>query len=253
MAALRSAVAISPAGIQRSLAPQADLLSKRQQLRVASVNPRNRPTSERKSLVVRASDERFDIGDYGARDPRPSELESQFGDKVLGNADTEHRILLPSGITEVAGLAARNCAPLPAGTQPLAEPGARELLKRVVVWKRVREPSDLRLRGEWRVVGWKLVSEPSGLRLRGEWRVRDEESGGELMRRMGAVVEGQQEHCGGAQQADMSVEQGYVVRVDLHTPAIGGLSGLSENDFIIAAKMDLVKVSDLIKKARFWA
>ncbi|CAI5994647.1 unnamed protein product [Closterium sp. NIES-64] len=144
-----------------------------------------------------------------------------------------------------------------------------------------------------RVVGWKLVSEPSGLRLRGEWRVRDEESGGELMRRMGAVVEGQQEQCGGAQQADMSVEQGYVVRVDLHTPAIGGLSendfiiaakmdlvkvsaltdepvfaplptsspsrfslpagGLSENDFIIAAKMDLVKVSDLIKKARFWA
>ncbi|CAI5980616.1 unnamed protein product [Closterium sp. NIES-64] len=135
--------------------------------------------------------------------------------------------------SRVAGLAARNCAPLPAGTQPLAEPGARELLKRVV--------------------GWKLVSEPSGLRLRGEWRVRDEESGGELMRRMGAVVEGQQEQCGGAQQADMSVEQGYVVRVDLHTPAIGGLSGLSENDFIIAAKMDLVKVSDLIKKARFWA
>ncbi|CAI5479160.1 unnamed protein product [Closterium sp. Yama58-4] len=230
MAALRSAVAISPVGLQRSLAPQADLLSKRQQLRVASVNPRNRPASERKSLVVRASDERFDIGDYGARDPRPSELESQFGDKVLGNADTEHRILLPSGITEVAGLAARNCAPLPAGTQPLAEPGARELLKRVV--------------------GWKLVSEPSGLRLRGEWRVRDEESGGELMRRMGAVVEAQQEQCGGGQQADMSVQQGYVVRVDLHTPAIGGLS---ENDFIIAAKMDLVKVSDLIKKARFWA
>ncbi|CAI5458377.1 unnamed protein product [Closterium sp. Yama58-4] len=186
--------------------------------------------SERKPLVVRASDERFDIGDYGARDPRPSELESQFGDKVLGNADTEHRILLPSGITEVAGLAARNCAPLPAGTQPLAEPGARELLKRVV--------------------GWKLVPEPSGLRLRGEWRVRDEESGGELMRRMGAVVEAQQEQCGGGQQADMSMEQGYVVRVDLHTPAI---SGLSENDFIIAAKMDLVKVSDLIKKARFWA
>ncbi|CAI5501194.1 unnamed protein product [Closterium sp. Naga37s-1] len=252
MAALRSAVAISPAGLQRSLAPQADLLSKRQQLRVASVTPKSRPTSERKSLVVRASDERFDIGDYGARDPRPSELESQFGDKVLGNADTEHRILLPSGITyvlqirpggvdchgfcapplraEVAGLAARNCAPLPAGTQPLAEPGARELLKRVV--------------------GWKLVSEPSGLRLRGEWRVRDEESGGELMRRMGAVVEGQQEQCGGGQQADMSMQQGYVVRVDLHTPAIGGLS---ENDFIIAAKMDLVKVSDLIKKARFWA
>ncbi|CAI5500556.1 unnamed protein product [Closterium sp. Naga37s-1] len=172
---------------------------------------------------------------------------------------------------QLTSLAARNCAPLPAGMEPLAEPGARELLKRVV--------------------GWKLVPEPSGLRLRGEWRVRDEESGGELMRRMGAVVEGQQEQCGGgqqadmsvqqgyvrmgavveaqqeqcggAQQADMSVQQGYVVRVDLHTPAMGGLSendiiiaakrDLMENDFIIAAKMDLVKVSDLIKKARFWA
>ncbi|GJP31520.1 hypothetical protein CLOM_g12610 [Closterium sp. NIES-68] len=233
MAAVRSAVGISPSGLQQSLALQADRLSKRHQLRAASAIPRNRTALERRSLVVRASNERFDIGDFGARDPRADELESQFGDKVLGNADTEHRILLPSGITEVAGLSARNCAPLPAGTLPLAEPGARELLKRVVGWKLVSDPSD-----------------PSALRLRGEWRVRDEESGQELMRRVGVVVEGQQQQCGGSQQADMSLEQGYVVRVDLHTPAIGGLS---ENDFIIAAKVDIIKVSDLIKKARFWA
>ena len=30
--------------------------------------------------------------DFGARDPFPAELESNFGEKVLGNWDTEHII-----------------------------------------------------------------------------------------------------------------------------------------------------------------
>lgn len=32
--------------------------------------------------------------DFGARDPYAAELESNFTDKVLGNADTEHRIFI---------------------------------------------------------------------------------------------------------------------------------------------------------------
>ena len=32
--------------------------------------------------------------EFGARDPYAAELESNFTDKVLGNADTEHRIFI---------------------------------------------------------------------------------------------------------------------------------------------------------------
>lgn len=182
--------------------------------------------------TVRASDDRFDIGEFGARDPLATELESDFGNKTLGNSDTEHRILVPSKITSVAGLSSRHCAPLAEGTQPYTEPEAREMLKRIT--------------------GWKLVADPSAppasppISLRGEWRVRDDVSAEELVRRVRGAAEAE----GRGADISTSVEQGMVVRVELSSKEIGGLS---ENDFIVAAKVDILKVSDLIKKARFWA
>ena len=39
-----------------------------------------------------------DIGDFGARDPFPAEIESDFGNRPQGWADTEHQIAKPSNI-----------------------------------------------------------------------------------------------------------------------------------------------------------
>ncbi|KFK40584.1 hypothetical protein AALP_AA2G014900 [Arabis alpina] len=49
------------------------------------------------------------LGDFGARDPYPEEMASQFGDKVLGCQNTEHKILIPNA--SVRSLAELQCSP----------------------------------------------------------------------------------------------------------------------------------------------
>lgn len=169
-----------------------------------------------------------DIGEMGAREPFPQELESNFGDKVLGNADTEHRILMPRGLTEITGLASRKCSPLPAGAQPLSEAEAREYLKRIVGWKLVT----------------KEVDGKSGLRLRGEWKLKNFKGALELMQRIGAVAEEAGHH------PDIHIEGWNKGRVDIWSHSVGGVT---ENDFILAAKIDNININDLIPRKRFWA
>lgn len=69
------------------------------------------------------------LGDFGARDPFPAEIESKFGDKVLGNVDTEHKILVP--IVAALSLAKQECSPVSAFKSPMAEDDAMKLLRKV--------------------------------------------------------------------------------------------------------------------------
>ncbi|KAK1399706.1 4a-hydroxytetrahydrobiopterin dehydratase [Heracleum sosnowskyi] len=157
--------------------------------------------------------------DFGARDPFPAEIESNFGDKVLGFGSTEHKILIPN-------LAALSLSRLECSNKPfaLSEQDAQNLLRKVV--------------------GWRLSNEGGMVRLQCLWKLKDFKSGVELINRIYNVVE-TIEHL-----PNLHLEPPNQVRAELWTPSIGGLS---MNDFIVAAKIDEIKTSDLVPRKRAWA
>ncbi|KAG8073049.1 hypothetical protein GUJ93_ZPchr0006g42610 [Zizania palustris] len=158
------------------------------------------------------------LGDFGARDPFPQEVESNFGEKVLGDVDTLHRILIPT--LSVLSLARVPLDPNPA---PVDAADARRLLHKVV--------------------GWRLLDDADqGMSLQCVWKVRDEACGRELVTRINAAVNGA--------PATVLFEAPNQVRAELQTPSAGGLT---VNDFIVAARIDQVKTLDLIPKKRVWA
>lgn len=69
------------------------------------------------------------LGDFGARDPFPAEIESGFGDKVLGSFSTEHKILIPN--LSALSLAQQKCSPVSPLQPPMLEEDAKALLKKV--------------------------------------------------------------------------------------------------------------------------
>lgn len=162
------------------------------------------------------------LGDFGARDPFPEELESGFGDKVLGNVDTDHKILIP--VASALSLAQQDCSPVSPLQSPMSLDDAQKLLKKVV--------------------GWRLLEEESGLKLQCLWKLRDFKCGVELINRIYNVVEPT------GHFPSLHLEQPNQVRAELWTSSIGGLS---MNDFIVAAKIDKIKTSDLAPKKRVWA
>lgn len=172
------------------------------------------------------------LGDLGARDPFPEEIESKFGEKVLGNVDTLHQILIPT-------LSALSLARLP--LQPDAEPLSLDDARRLLL----------------KVVGWRLVlSGPGGEeeqwpeRLQCVWKVRDEACGLELIARINAALDGAG-HAPAALVLEAPDSQAQV-RAELSTPSAAGDS-LTVNDYIVAARIDKVKTLDLIPKKRVWA
>uniref|UniRef100_A0A0D9VN71 4a-hydroxytetrahydrobiopterin dehydratase n=1 Tax=Leersia perrieri TaxID=77586 RepID=A0A0D9VN71_9ORYZ len=169
---------------------------------------------QKKSMVVAMADL---LGDLGARDPFPAEIESKFGEKTLGNVDTLHQILIPTlSVLSLARL------PLDPNPSPVDAADARRLLHKVV--------------------GWRLLQDP-GMRLECVWKVRDEACGHELVSRINAAVDG-------APATVVFDAPSLEVRAELQTPSAGGLT---VNDFIVAARVDQVKALDLIPKKRFWA
>ncbi|KAF8110409.1 hypothetical protein N665_0084s0019 [Sinapis alba] len=114
-------------------------------------------------LTVNRNNLVHNFGDFGARDPYPEEIASQFGDKVLGNQSTEDNIFIPNA------------------SAPLSVDDARKPL--------------------YKVLGWSIVEdEAGGLKIRCMWK-----------------------------------------------------EGLSMNNFIMAAKIDDIKTSDLSPRKRVWA
>ncbi|EEF51651.1 probable pterin-4-alpha-carbinolamine dehydratase, chloroplastic [Ricinus communis] len=162
------------------------------------------------------------LGDFGARDPFPAEIESRFAEKVLGNVDTEHKILIPK--VSALSLAQQECTPVSPLQAPMSKDDAQMLLRKVV--------------------GWRLLDEEDGLKLQCLWKLRDFKCGVELINRIYKVAEAS------GNFPDLHLEQRIQVRAELWTESIGGLS---MNDFIVAAKIDEIKTSDLVPRKRVWA
>ena len=74
---------------------------------------------------------------------------------------------------------------------------------------------------------WKLTAD--GQRLRREWRVKDFLTGLDFFNRVGQLAEAEGHH------PDLHLAGYRNVAIEIWTHAIGGLS---ENDFILAAKID---------------
>jgi 4a-hydroxytetrahydrobiopterin dehydratase len=79
--------------------------------------------------------------------------------------------------------------------------------------------------------GWKLVR--GGRAIRKEWLVRNFVAGIDFFRRVARLAEQEYHH------PDLHLEGFRHVAIELSTHAIGGLS---ENDFILAAKIDRLPV-----------
>lgn len=78
---------------------------------------------------------------------------------------------------------------------------------------------------------WKLT--PDGQRIRHEWRVKDFLEGLRFFQRVAEIAEAEDHH------PDLHLVGYRNVAIEIWTHAIGGLS---ENDFILAAKIDRVPV-----------
>lgn len=108
-------------------------------------------------------------------------------------------------------LASRRCAPCEGGTPPVQG----EELKRML----------------GQLDGWELVEGAGGNRIEKEYRFPDFRQALDFVNRLGEVAEEEGHH------PDVYLTWGKV-RVALSTHSIGGLS---ENDFILAAKADRLR------------
>jgi 4a-hydroxytetrahydrobiopterin dehydratase len=109
-------------------------------------------------------------------------------------------------------LTAKKCRPCEGGVPPLSPTEVSGLLRQVP---------------EWRLT-------PDGQRIRREWLVKDFLTALDFFNRIGAIAEAEDHH------PDLHLVGYRNVAVELWTHAIGGLS---ENDFILAAKIDQLPVA----------
>jgi 4a-hydroxytetrahydrobiopterin dehydratase len=108
-------------------------------------------------------------------------------------------------------LTSKRCTSCEEGVPPLAAERVREYLKQVS--------------------GWHLVD--NGRRIRKSWRVKDFATALDFFQRIGDVAESENHH------PDLHLANYRDVDIEIWTHAIGGLS---ENDFILAAKIDRLPV-----------
>ena len=109
--------------------------------------------------------------------------------------------------TSTTDLTRKQCKPCEGGVPKLTPEQVKDLLPAVPLWRLTTE----------------------GQRLRREWRVKDFAVGLDFFQRVGKIAETEDHH------PDLHLVGYRNVTVELWTHAIGGLS---ENDFICAAKCD---------------
>jgi len=110
-----------------------------------------------------------------------------------------------------SSLGSRRCAPCEGKTDPLPKSRVELFLKEVP---------------DWRLT-------PDAQRIRREWRVKDFMAGMEFFRRVAEVAEAEDHH------PDLHLVGYRNVAIEIWTHAA---NGLTENDFILAAKIDLLPV-----------
>ena len=108
-------------------------------------------------------------------------------------------------------LARKHCAPCEGGVPALTTDPARELVRQTP--------------------GWELTAD--GKRVRRAWRVKDFVAGLDFFRRVGEVAEAEGHH------PDLHLVGYRDVTIEICTHAVGGLT---ENDFILAAKINELPV-----------
>jgi 4a-hydroxytetrahydrobiopterin dehydratase len=108
-------------------------------------------------------------------------------------------------------LTGKHCAPCEGGVPPLSPEQVRDYLAAVPQWKLTAD----------------------GKRLRREWRVKDFATALDFFNRVGQVAEAEDHH------PDLHLTGYRNVAIELSTHAVGGLT---ENDFILAAKIDKLPV-----------
>ncbi|KAH8943360.1 hypothetical protein BDL97_13G048300 [Sphagnum fallax] len=140
----------------------------------------------------------------------------------FGTRDTfpEHNSMIPS--SSQSRLAEKSCKPLPTGTPALSEAEAEALLAEVVGWRISR-------------------AHDAGLKLQYDWNLKNFKAGLELFSRIAAVAEAEKHH------PDFHLENYKKVRAEIWTHTVGGLS---ENDFILAAKINQIDTRDLVSKKK---
>jgi len=110
-----------------------------------------------------------------------------------------------------SSLSSRRCAPCEGKIDPLPAEKTRAFLKEIPDWSLT----------------------PDGQRIRREWRVKDFLAGMDFFRRVADVAEAEDHH------PDLHLIGYRNVAIEIWTHAAGGLT---ENDFILAAKIDLLPV-----------
>ena len=115
---------------------------------------------------------------------------------------------MPTPMTE---LSRKHCAPCEGDVPPIAPDQVHAFLEAV--------PS------------WKLIAD--GKRIRREWRVKDFSIALDFFRRIGDVAESEGHH------PDLHLIEYRNVAIEIWTHAV---KGLTENDFILAAKIDELPV-----------
>jgi 4a-hydroxytetrahydrobiopterin dehydratase len=119
---------------------------------------------------------------------------------------------LPGGtMTTATALTQKRCQPCEGGVPPLTPEQVREHLQATP--------------------GWTLTAD--GQRIRREWTARDFTAALDFFAKVGQLAEEEGHH------PDLHLTRYRQVAIELWTHAVGGLS---ENDFILAAKIDQVPI-----------
>ncbi|MCO5569968.1 hypothetical protein L7F22_023682 [Adiantum nelumboides] len=91
-----------------------------------------------------------------------------------------------------------------------------------------------------KVPGWNLVNDDGQLKLEKSWKVKNFMKGIEFCQKIGDVAEAEGHH------PNLHVENWNDVRVEIRTHAVGGLT---ENDFILAAKINDLNLQEYLRKS----
>ncbi|XP_008383517.1 pterin-4-alpha-carbinolamine dehydratase 2, mitochondrial-like isoform X2 [Malus domestica] len=90
-----------------------------------------------------------------------------------------------------------------------------------------------------KVDGWNLVSEGDALRLKRSWTVKTFTKGLDMLKLVADVAEAEGHH------PDLHLVGWNNVTVEIWTHAVGGLT---ENDFILAAKINRISMQHLLRR-----
>ncbi|GAQ78627.1 pterin-4-alpha-carbinolamine dehydratase [Klebsormidium nitens] len=127
----------------------------------------------------------------------------------------------PSGSGETAELASKRCIPCEGkNVKALQKEAAEELLQEVP--------------------GWELLTEGE-FKLRREWKTKNFLKGLEFMGKIGEIAEQEGHH------PDLHLVGWNKLSVEINTHSIGGLS---ENDFILAAKISQIDAEGFLRKKK---